>query len=201
MSQLLTPVVAVLFPTIEHIRLSPQGVRLDLLRRTPVLGPSAHLLAWGFLRLWTLTALRWFVATVLRFPPHAAAVTARFLKSRDGVWQALHMGMDEIRVIGLDRWEDTLWSEVEQVDEAEEEDNAARAADGQRQQVAPRFFFLYGKEDHWVASHLRDSFIERRQKHSGRVRIMVDEGNLPHAFCLRKFPNILGEMETKQCRY
>lgn len=171
-----------LFPTIEHIRLSPQGVRLDLLRRIPVLGPSAHLLAWGFLRPWPAAALRWFVGNALGFPPHAADVTTRFLKSRDGIWQALHMGMDEMRVIGEDRWDDTLWNEVRKVAEAEED--ASRAQDGK---PLPRFFFFFGKEDHWVASHLRDAFIARSQERSEHMRMMVDEGNLPHAFCLRKF--------------
>ncbi|KAI4599447.1 hypothetical protein KJ359_001889 [Pestalotiopsis sp. 9143b] len=163
-----------LFPTIEHIGRSRQGKQMELLRRTPVVGPNAHAIAQGFLRLWPLGALRWFVSTVLRFPAHAAEVTARFLKSRDGVWQALHMGMDEMQVIGEDRWDEELW-EIERDVDAQQDSK----------QLPPKFFFFFGKNDHWVASHLRDAFIERRQKQTERTRLMIDEGNLPHAFCIK----------------
>ncbi|KAI1870608.1 uncharacterized protein JN550_005151 [Neoarthrinium moseri] len=169
-----------LFPTIEHINRSPQGLRLDLLRRTPVLGAHAHLVARGFLRLWPRAALSWFVRTVLGFPPHAADVTVRFLQSRDGVWQALHMGMDEMQAIGEGQWDDKLW-EIE----AEAEAAATGNSQQQQQQVVPKFFFFFGKDDHWVASHLRDEFIERMSQKAERTRCVVDEGNLPHAFCIR----------------
>lgn len=168
-----------LFPTIEHINLSPQGKQLDLLRRTPVLGPNAHRIAQGFLRLWPYAALYGFVNKILGFPPHAATVTTKFLKSRDGVWQALHMGMDEMQVIGEDTWDEELWEIAEE-------------AEQQAERPAPKFFFFFGRNDHWVADHLRDAFIERRQKRSGeRTRFMVDEGNLPHAFCIREFTTAL----------
>lgn len=64
-----------------------------MLRQTPLLGDHAHRIAQGFLRLWPYDALYWFVSKTLGFPPHAAEVTTRWLKSRDGVWQSLHLGM------------------------------------------------------------------------------------------------------------
>ncbi|KAH8204725.1 hypothetical protein TruAng_001059 [Truncatella angustata] len=160
-----------LFPTIEHISHSPQGVKLNLLRRTPLIGPNAHSIAQGFLRLWPYKALYWFVSKVLGFPPHAATVTTKFLKSRDGVWQALHMGMDEMQVIAEDKWDEELWE-------------ITHEAEQHNVQPIPKFFFFFGKNDHWVASHLRDAFIERRQKQAERTCLLVDEGNLPHAFCI-----------------
>ncbi|KAK7912171.1 major facilitator superfamily transporter [Apiospora marii] len=166
-----------LFPTIEHIRHSPSGQRLELLRSAALLERHAHRLAAGFLRLWPGVALRW---------------------SRDGVWQALHMGLDEMRVIGEDQWDEELW-EIEREGEAaaqrgsdasgstvvasEEEENSSGAAAANGDKLPPKFFF-FGKDDHWVANHFRDAFIERRQKQAERTRLMVDEGNLPHAFCI-----------------
>ena len=57
-----------------------------------------------------------------------------------------------------------------------------------------RFFFFFGKDDHWVSSHHRDVFLRQRAEHAsrpgygrGRTKAVVDEGNLPHAFCIRKF--------------
>ncbi|KAK8097066.1 hypothetical protein PG999_013010 [Apiospora kogelbergensis] len=171
-----------LFPTIEHIRHSPSGQRMELLRKAgPLLESNAHLLAWGFLWLWPYAALLWVITNVLGQPPAAAHVTARWLKSRDGVWQALHMGLDEMRVIGEDQWDEEIW-------EIEREDAVATAAAagnvGVGNRLPPKFFFFFGKDDHWVANHFRDAFIERRQKHTERTRLMVDEGNLPHAFCI-----------------
>ncbi|KAK8079280.1 hypothetical protein PG994_003087 [Apiospora phragmitis] len=177
-----------LFPTIEHIRHSPSGQRLELLRSAAFLERHAHLLASGFLRLWPYAALRWVVATLLGQPPAAADVTARWLKSRDGVWQALHMGLDEMRVIGEDQWDEELW-EIEREEEAEEAAQARQRTDADDDSSTangrpPKFIFFFGKDDHWVANHFRDAFIERRQKQAERTRFMVDEGNLPHAFCI-----------------
>lgn len=185
-----------LFPTIEHIRHSPSGKRLELLRSAAFL--QAHRLAAGFLRLWPYAALHWVITTLLGHPPAAADVTARWLKSRDGVWQALYMGLDEMRVIGEDQWDDELW-EIEREDKAAQAQQRGSDASGtdvaseEESGVAvdtklpPKFFFFFGKDDHWVANHFRDAFIERRQKQAERTRLMVDEGNLPHAFCIRKF--------------
>ncbi|KAI1407690.1 hypothetical protein F5Y13DRAFT_174421 [Hypoxylon sp. FL1857] len=159
-----------LFPTIHHISSSPSGRKLDLLRRTPVLGDNAYRVAQTFLHLVPQSILHWIVNSAMGFPAHAAGVTTRWLKSRDGVWQALHMGMDEMKVIGENRWDDELW---EIVHDAES-----------HHKVIPKFFFFFGKDDHWVASHYRDEFIRMREKQVERTRLIVDEGNIPHAFCI-----------------
>ncbi|KAK7953064.1 major facilitator superfamily transporter [Apiospora saccharicola] len=178
-----------LFPTIEHIRHSPSGQRLELLRSAAFLERHAHRLASGFLRLWPYAALYWVITTLLGHPPAAADVTTRWLKSRDGVWQALHMGLDEMRVIGEDQWDEELW-EIEREDEAAQAQQLLGSSSGSDSDVAagnklpPKFFFFFGRDDHWVANHFRDAFIERRQKQAERTRLMVDEGNLPHAFCI-----------------
>ncbi|KAI1145186.1 hypothetical protein F4825DRAFT_267716 [Nemania diffusa] len=157
-----------LFPTIERIAASASGWKLDALRRAPLLGGHAHQVAQGFLRLWPYRALHWFVSRALGFPPHAAEVTARWLKSRDGVWQSLHLGMDEMHVIGEDKWDKELW---------EIEHDAAEPS-------PPKFYFFFGRRDHWVADHYRDEFIRKRSAQAERTRLVVDESGLPHAFCI-----------------
>ncbi|KAI1454224.1 hypothetical protein F4805DRAFT_469569 [Annulohypoxylon moriforme] len=160
-----------LFPTIHHISSSPNGKKLDLLRRTPVLGDNAYRIAQAFLHLVPQSTLHWFVGKVMRSPPHATEVTTRWLKSRDGVWQTLHMGMDEMKVIGENHWDDELWEIA----------HDAKAHD----KVVPKFFFFFGaRNDDWVANHYRDEFIRTREKQVDRTRLIVDEGNIPHAFCL-----------------
>ncbi len=161
-----------LFPTIHHISSSPSGWKLNLLRKTPILGDNAYRIAQTVLRLCPHNALHWLVRRVLGFSAHGVETTTRWIKSRDGVWQALHMGMDEMKVIGEERWGNELW---EIAHEAEAHDREI-----------PTFFFFFGKNDHWVANEHRDGFI-KRQKHSKRTRLIVDEGCIPHAFCIRMY--------------
>ena len=73
---------------------------------------------------------------------------------------------------GEERWERELW-EV--------------SADAElRGQEVPKFYFFFGRRDHWVSDRFRAEFIERREGHGeGRTRIEIDEGNLRHAFCVR----------------
>lgn len=161
-----------LFPTVVHIGRSPSGRRVGALQRIPFMSANAHRLARIFLALWPLGVLLWFLQVIIGFPAHGAGVTARWLKSRDGIWQALYMGMDELRVIGDDVWDEELWG-IER--DVQDSDTPA---------LAPKFYFFFGKDDHWVANHYRDMFIKKRQRQVERTRLIVDEGNLPHAFCI-----------------
>lgn len=177
-----------LFATISHLAKSPKGVKLDAIRRTPALRACAPALARALLSLLPTPLVRWVVRRVLGMSPHAVEATTRFLTSRDGVLQALHLGMDEMAVISDEAWAEELW---EIADEA-----VAHAHE------VPKFFIFFGKHDHWVANECRDDFIVRREEHArrgevpkhkrGRTRIVVDEGDLPHDFCIRKFEESLG---------
>lgn len=173
-----------LFATIAHLAQSPKGVHLNLIRRTPVLSTYLHLLAKAGLALLPTRVIRWVVGTVLGMPPHAADTTTAFLCSRDGVHQALYLGMDEMAVISEERWADELWEVAEEAAAAEGK------ADGRGEDEEgglPKFFILFGKEDHWVANECRDRFIAERKAHkTGRTRIVVDEEGLPHDFCISK---------------
>ncbi|KAI0199464.1 hypothetical protein F4808DRAFT_432554 [Astrocystis sublimbata] len=166
-----------LFPTIDHIADSPNGWKLNMLRQTPLLGDNAYRIAQGFLQLWPYNALYWFVSKTLGFPEHAAEVTTKWLKSRDGVWQSLHLGMDEMRVIGEDKWDDELW-------EIAAASSSSKSNANNNSSPPPKFYFFFGQQDHWVADHYRDEFIRKRSGQSERTRFVVDEGKLPHAFCI-----------------
>ncbi|PSR87113.1 hypothetical protein BD289DRAFT_432903 [Coniella lustricola] len=173
-----------LFATIAHLAKSRKGVQLNLIRRTPFLSTHVHTLAKLLLLLLPRFVAYWFLARIWGMAPHAAATTTRFLKdSRDGVHQALYLGMDELKVISEETWAEELW---EIGDEA-----AAHAHE------IPKFFIFFGKDDHWVPNEVRDRFIEKREEHAaredaprtkrGRTRIEVDEQGLPHDFCISEF--------------
>ena len=171
-----------LFPTITHIALSPSGKRLNLLRTTPLLDRTAHHIAKGFVDLLPRWLLGGVVRRVLRFPAHAAEATLQFLTSRDGIWQALHMGKDEMRVIGPEAWGRELWEAVDAVEGDEDREVGGLEKEAGR----VRFWLYFGEGDHWVADEWRDEFITRREREGGGgTRVVLDEGGVPHAFCIR----------------
>ncbi|KAI5468045.1 hypothetical protein BGZ63DRAFT_344156 [Mariannaea sp. PMI_226] len=161
-----------LFPTLTHIGQSPSGTKVESCRRVfPVFDKVAHIGARLMLSVCHAAMLRWVVNKMLGFTPLTADVTARWLKSRDGVHQAIHLGLSELEMIREEKWEEELWEVAEDSEEG-----------------PPKFFMFYGREDHWVANWARDELIERRRKHGergGRTKIMVAEGDIPHAFCTK----------------
>ncbi|KAL9942158.1 hypothetical protein D7B24_006480 [Verticillium nonalfalfae] len=159
-----------LFPTVTHIAQSPSGRRLALLASYPAVGGIAHIVAKAILFFWPAWVLQLFVSFILGQSPAATKTTVDFLKSRDGVWQALHMGQDEMRVIAEDKWDDALWD---------------LPAANRSSNPSPRFFFFFGENDHWVSNRFRDHFIASRTKHvdNGWAHVEIDRTGLPHAFC------------------
>lgn len=165
-----------LFPTVTHIAQSGSGQKLDLIRRTPFLNTWAHQVAKGFVDL----CPSWFLSTVVKkvmgFPEHAAQATLQFLASREGIWQAIHMGKDEMATITEEKWSEDMW-EIQDAEDEREGDGGLKA----------KFYFYFAQKDHWVADECRDEFIEKRRRHEkARTRVVVDEGKTPHAFCIRQ---------------
>lgn len=158
-----------LFPTLTHLALSPSGTRMSFMQQIPFLDANFHVLARAIVACVPESALRWVGENVMGFSPQAARVLGQWLKSKDGVWQAVHLGKSELVTIREDIWEEELWDVV-------------RSSDGKVEQ--PKFFLFYGKHDHWIANKAREEFIHSRK--DSKTRIVVDEGDLPHAFCTRE---------------
>src|SRR3569833_245743 len=167
-----------LFATLTHLAHSPRGRRLQMILSAPLIGEIPHRIAKGLLFLCPHVVQNWIIRNILGFPPHAAATTMRFLASRDGIWQALHLSRDELLRISEDVWPEELWEMVN-------EDDVGGSA--------PRFFIFFGQNDGWVANDFRDKFIARRRQGSlpgsasSKPRIVLDEGNLPHDFCISEW--------------
>ncbi|KAK0720280.1 hypothetical protein B0H67DRAFT_486375 [Lasiosphaeris hirsuta] len=159
-----------LFPTVSHLAKSASGQKFEIIRTTPFLDSYAHGIAKLFIDLWPYFLLLAFIRLVMGFPHHVAGATTRFLKSRDGIWQAIHLAKDELKHITEEKWSEDLW-EIADVDRLEG--------------AADKFFFYFGEKDHWVANECRDEFIERRKDHAkGRTTVVIDEDKIPHAFCI-----------------
>ena len=183
-----------LFATLMHLAKSQRGQTLErVLLTTPVVSGWADILAQA-VAWWLLPA--WFMALVVRyvlgFPPHAAAVTLRFLSNRGGVRQALYLGRDELLRIGPDEWENELWETVDEGDtdekKVDDDGNDDNGDNGDDDDKKPKFVILFGENDHWVANDVRDEFIARRQAHKkNRAAIVLDERGWPHDFCIREY--------------
>ncbi|CAF3635466.1 hypothetical protein HYE67_009914 [Fusarium culmorum] len=170
-----------LFPTLTHLARSSNGVQFVLLRRIiPFLDTVASLLARLLLGLLSVASVTWIVQRLLGFTHASADVTARWLKSRDGVLQAVHLGLTELEMICEENWSDELW-----------------ATAGEENGV-PRFFLFYAKKDHWVHDAERKGITERR---GHMARIAVDEGDIPHAFCTRQGSDASLEVARKVCEW
>ncbi|KAK0735369.1 hypothetical protein B0T21DRAFT_412001 [Apiosordaria backusii] len=168
-SLLLTSAI-LLFPTLTNIADSPSGQKLNLIRTTPFLNTYTHHLAKSIVSLLPTFVLRSVLTNIMRFPPHALNATLEFLQSKDGIWQAIHMGKDEMATITEEKWSEELW----------------QLQHDSQGQGGEKFYFYFAKKDHWVADEVRDAFIEKRQGDKrGRTKVTICEENIPHAFCLR----------------
>ncbi|KAG5935316.1 hypothetical protein E4U53_000462 [Claviceps sorghi] len=163
-----------LFPTIASLAASPAGVRFTLLRGLPTMETHLAWYAGALLRFVPGALLRCIAANLMGFSRRTAGLVAEWLKSRDGLLQLVHMAKSEMDTVLEDKWEDELW---------EAASGGVHQTDRLSSSSPPRFFLFYGREDHWVANHVRDEFVERRRA-AGGTSITVDEGNIPHAFCV-----------------
>ncbi|KAL2165784.1 hypothetical protein VTG60DRAFT_3827 [Thermothelomyces hinnuleus] len=187
-----------LFPTVSHIARSSSGQKLNLLRTTPLLDRTAHHVAKGFVSLWPVWILDAIVSRVMGFPEHAVAATLRFLTSADGIWQALHMGKDEMRSITEEKWGEELW-EIQEAEADAEADAGKGCGNGEAKPGLGRtkFFFYFAEKDHWVADECRDEFIARRKRHGkGRTRVVIDETGIPHAFCIHHSESVAEKVKA-----
>ncbi|KAI9050133.1 hypothetical protein LZ554_006274 [Drepanopeziza brunnea f. sp. 'monogermtubi'] len=166
-----------LFPTVTHIAKSPSGLKISTLFRIPDFAKRVGTLAKGLVLLAPGGVLTWLVGLVTRMPSEAVEVTTQFLKSRMGVWQALHMAKDEMDFIAEDRWDQDIWG-------IEHEDPDSKS------ETPPKLIFYFGQNDHWVADHTRDALIAARGREEGARKsskpiMMIDKGGIPHGFCIR----------------
>jgi hypothetical protein len=116
-------------------------------------------------------------------PAPAAKVTRDFLRSRQGVQQALYLAKDEMVTIGEDRWSGEIWG-------------VEAAGDGEEKKKTPRLVFYFGRNDHWVAEHTRDALIAARGMNGVAVDpenvsfsgtkpiMMIDKEGIDHSFCV-----------------
>ncbi|KOS18127.1 UPF0554 protein C2orf43-like protein [Escovopsis weberi] len=179
------PHAMLLFPTLTYLAKSPQGKKVTkLLRLLPSLPAQGQLLAKTMLTVFPPPALHFLLTRILGYSPQTARVTAQWLRSRDGVREAVYLGLSELQHIREETWDDDVW-EVSK-DDNQDNENLGAGAGGDKK---PKVYIFFGKNDYWVANKWRDAFIENRR--GGRTSIEVDTRDICHAFCLNEETSFL----------
>ena len=167
-----------LTPTIIDLAKSPSGqVATPLLSNLPFL-PTLMQTLTATLR-WPLSDswFRYVVAKATGQTGDGLETTMSFLRSESGVQQALYLARDEMRTITEDGWGEEVWV-------------ASGNEDGKGGAGRMRLFFLFAKNDHWVADRTRGEILTLRGGEEGRKRgrtVIVDENEgLVHAWCLKQ---------------
>ncbi|KAL1304481.1 hypothetical protein AAFC00_003471 [Neodothiora populina] len=179
-----------LFPTITHIAKSSSGRKFSLLSALVPLFPLVVGLLSNLIFSWLPSiALHKLVAFVTGMTREAAVVTTSFLQSRNGVRQSLALAEDEMRTITADRWDDELWSVVPAT--------VGDTGHDRPQDNVSKLFFLFGRNDHWVADETRDEIIAARgaamavssqgatDNKDHRPLMEIDDSGIPHGFCIK----------------
>ncbi|KAF5873561.1 uncharacterized protein Bfra_005024 [Botrytis fragariae] len=189
-----------LFPTVTHISHSPSGAKLTPLMSIPNFPVLASSTAKMLLYCAPNVILDFLVKKITGMPEEAAKVTTSFLRSKNGIWQALyvhlpldhdntdevfrHLARDEMNIITDDKWDSEIWG----VEHSESS-----------QSSPPNLIFYFGENDHWVASHTRDALIAARAspvsvsassassfsiKENNKPIMMIDGEGIDHGFCI-----------------
>lgn len=195
-----------LFPTITDIAASPSGRTIGRVAQLPYAAAVISFFASILLKIvgiFGTAAVRGVVKAVTGMPEDAAAVTVTWLRRKGSVYQALYLAKEEMEGITEDRWDDEIWSTATSTRAMENGDRKLERNEGRT-----KLFFYYAQKDHWIANHTRDALIAARGRRKKPVIIQsdeqtevgggdddddekpvmeIDEGDVPHGFCIRKF--------------
>ena len=206
-----------LTPTIQDIANSTSGkLATPLLSNIPFFPALLQLGASALTSTIPISWLRSLVSRItgMRSGSDALNATVQFLRTPGAVNQALYMAGCEMREIGREEWKDEVWgAAVTEQTEALTQDGTERLqSDGEKegsvadaeskrpeavvtaqsrnsaQWTAPKHYFLFAMEDHWVADETREAIV---QAVGGRAKVVIgeprgDEKGLVHAWCLEQ---------------
>ena len=186
-SPLWRPVAAILLmPTIIDLHKSPSGqLATPLLSTVPFL-PEVLQLASKPLSYLPMSWLRAIVSKItgMQTGSDGLETTVKFLLSAQGVNEALHLARDELATIRADKWGTEIWGVQGACGDADKKCPPPQGQNNRQMDGAPALYFLFAKDDHWVADATR-SQIQTRTGEGPRLPI-DQEQHLVHAWCLKQ---------------
>lgn len=214
LSNLIITATMLLTPTIIDIAHSPSGkLATPLLSNIPFFPALIQAGAGVLAGTMPLSWLRGLVSQITGMKQGSGGLeaTVQFLRTPGAVKQALYLARCEMVEIGSEEWKEEVWgvsdthpailqdaqSEVakEGIAEHAASDATERPSETEMTQASkeiewkpPKHYFLFAKQDHWVADATRDAIVEAV---GGRATIVVDEPKgtekgLVHAWCLEQ---------------
>ncbi|KAK6519395.1 hypothetical protein TWF281_003229 [Arthrobotrys megalospora] len=170
-----------LFPALTHLAKSSSGRTVTPFVNLPGVLPFLVVLAKVLVTLIPAVVLNFLMKIFM--PAHEQSArdsTLSFLKSPNGVREALYLGRDELMNIKDDDWDVGVWGEEN--------------GNGNTELI-----FYFGEKDHWVFDGEREKLIERRGRGGVRwvdeekeeavadnwkPRMIVCEDGVRHSFCV-----------------
>ncbi|KAK4890286.1 hypothetical protein LTR27_011047 [Elasticomyces elasticus] len=181
-----------LFPTVVDIAKSPTGRTVAPFLALPGSTIIAHYLVKMMFLMMPVFVLSLLVRLITGMESSAATTTARFLKSKHGVRQALYLAKHEMTTVAADKWTDSLWGKPPSFspstissDVTNSTFNARRDSPFRKRSSASttpkpartpsaetKLFFYWARSDHWIANETRDELISTR----GRLSTLISGG-------------------------
>ena len=198
------PTAIHLTPTILNIAHSPSGrLATPLLSYTPFLPNLLQLASSIISSTMPVSWLGRLVSTITGMQAGSEGLesTVAFLRTVGAVRQSLELAGWEMKEIGEEQWMEEVWGategeEVNGIDGVHAgetvkqigSETMATGKGGDAPWTAPKHYFLFAKEDHWVADATRDAIVKAM---GGRAEIVIDEPEqgakgLVHAWCLEQ---------------
>ena len=190
-----------LTPTIYDISKSPSGrIATPILSNIPFFPGLVQLGASSLVSVMPTNKLKSIISTITGMPTgNALDSTTAFLQTPGAVRQALFMAKHEMLEIGEDRWTNDVWgtSTVTKTDLVQTSvDGEISATNDAPKWQAPRHFFLFAREDHWVADATRETIIGQMQSQAQMVVDHDGKLGIAHAWCIKQneaVANIVGQ--------
>jgi pimeloyl-ACP methyl ester carboxylesterase len=127
--------------------------------------------------------------------------TVAFLRSMDGVRQALEMAGEEMRTIREDKWGEEVWGATNIAMHGRNKGGDIAVVEGKNQGTrVAKLVFYFAKTDHWIADQTRDNLLQSRGRLDGeeedwKPRMIVDEEDgLVHGWCIGQSELVAGKV-------